>query len=59
MHVVNHPRPWRAKGPAGLSGDTELLGRVAATDITLGSRVLTGSPRPASLRHSSLLEAGA
>lgn len=59
MHVVNHPRPWPARGPAGLSRDTELLGRVAGIDITRDGRVLTGSPRRASLRHSSPLGAGA
>lgn len=33
MYVVNHPRPGRAKQPAGVAGDTEVLIRVAMTAI--------------------------
>ncbi len=60
MHVLNHPRPWRAKQSAGLAGDTEALIRVAMTatarDRRVVDRVTAAGPAAA---LESALEAGA
>ena len=60
MHVLNHPRRWRAKQPAGLAGDIEVLIRVATTAIARDRRVVhrvtASSPAAA---FESAIEAGA
>jgi hypothetical protein len=60
VHVLNHPRPWRATQPPGLAGDIEVLIRVAmpaiARDRRVVHRVTAASPAAA---FESALEAGA
>jgi hypothetical protein len=60
VHVVNDPRPRRAKQPAGRVGDTEVLIRVAMTAIGRDRRVVhrVTASRPAAAFESAI-EAGA